>query len=1219
MHGGRPLPSQAAQPRPGLASVRGGVANGAGVAGSLGISYTPGEEVEVWSESEQKWVHGAVTRVEGGMVYVTYSYPSTGKQGTKTIPLGHPAIRRRGGSDASPPAHQSPGSAVPLGTMNFSPRVPHTAPSPPPTGRAPSGGTHAPPQAGRAPSGGTHAPPQAGRAPSGGTAAPLGTSTLAKPTGHGPGSGPPTASIVASDPRLAQQRKTAAGSAPPALGGQPGGSSSSSSSAGAMRVGDGVEIWSDSQGKWLHGTVDRVDGLIIHVSYRYPDGKLVSKALPAGHKDLRGYGAFAMNRAVALAATALESDQEREVVMQIMSAGGSSSKHSGDETAAQLPGGGRYDELLAAGESARLLMELPRMFQHEPASEAGKQPHRAGQFHNFQETYGRKVFSSQAVFRTLQLGRKLWRSSRNVARLQVPPHGRLIIVGDTHGQLEDVLWMFFKYGQPSATNQYLFNGDIVDRGGHALEILLLLLCTKRDDPECLHILRGNHEDAGICMNFGFQSELDSKFGPGVESGAIMQECVVNFFPVLPVAAVVSDARKERSICVVHGGVPVGIPGMRRPVTLDGDVEALNRNTPSVVVKAQAAGEQILFNMLWADPLGPDVTKVKAGRGNVFNESDTMDFCSANQVSAVVRAHQPPDDLGFHGQGYCYLHGNRCITVFSASNYCGTIGNRGAVLICSGDSFGSRGPKHSEHWAPAWPQLAKVLQRHYEKRISDYPKAAEDAEREAQMLATGQAPVPMGSMAVGQSASSSSASAPPRASQHIDALRQQVEGMVIEKICMRKQALFRAFDAADPKHHMKVPKSVWQKIMQENLSELPAPVWPPMYEHWLLEDPVQYVEFLHRFQVVAEITRRGSAPGGDYFHSLNKVRLKTSDVSAKELLDALGGDSLLPVKVEDFSKFLNSWGAHLSDTQVRSLYNGIAVYLRRTPTVEDVLLGIALVSEQEQSRGNSDIRDLAKWLGDTIPQRGRSLVGFFINYDTDRNGFLTPDEFTDAINHWQQGRSRQLQPQQISQLLQFIDSQGTQNGRIGLIEFLQALGPRQFAMELASLLLSNVLMPLYFYQPLLLSFCDRRRVSNTVTKQDFYEALAEMGNRMKEAGEQPLAHEQMLTICDIAAGGSRNIQFKEFLNSLRAVDIQQRQQTAAAALNVALGSMGGWDSAANLGGDQVAPIRRSSSLILSDSDIAAADSADGKDAQGRRAKAHAHLDKLKNRLHPHVPA
>ena len=41
--------------------------------------------------------------------------------------------------------------------------------------------------------------------------------------------------------------------------------------------------------------------------------------------------------------------------------------------------------------------------------------------------------------------------------LSVADDSQLVIVGDTHGQLEDVLWIFFKYGWPSEQNRYLFN------------------------------------------------------------------------------------------------------------------------------------------------------------------------------------------------------------------------------------------------------------------------------------------------------------------------------------------------------------------------------------------------------------------------------------------------------------------------------------------------------------------------------------------------------------------------------------------------------------------------------------------------------------------------------------------------------------------------------------------------------------------------------------------
>ena len=50
---------------------------------------------------------------------------------------------------------------------------------------------------------------------------------------------------------------------------------------------------------------------------------------------------------------------------------------------------------------------------------------------------------------------------------------RVVVVGDTHGQIEDVLWIMKKYGAPSRQNVYLFNGDICDRGPRALQIWAL--------------------------------------------------------------------------------------------------------------------------------------------------------------------------------------------------------------------------------------------------------------------------------------------------------------------------------------------------------------------------------------------------------------------------------------------------------------------------------------------------------------------------------------------------------------------------------------------------------------------------------------------------------------------------------------------------------------------------------------------------------------------------
>jgi serine/threonine-protein phosphatase 5 len=54
----------------------------------------------------------------------------------------------------------------------------------------------------------------------------------------------------------------------------------------------------------------------------------------------------------------------------------------------------------------------------------------------------------------------------------------VVVVGDVHGQLHDLLFLLRDAGYPSKDRIFVFNGDYVDRGAWGLETFLLLLAWK---------------------------------------------------------------------------------------------------------------------------------------------------------------------------------------------------------------------------------------------------------------------------------------------------------------------------------------------------------------------------------------------------------------------------------------------------------------------------------------------------------------------------------------------------------------------------------------------------------------------------------------------------------------------------------------------------------------------------------------------------------------------
>jgi serine/threonine-protein phosphatase with EF-hand domain len=181
---------------------------------------------------------------------------------------------------------------------------------------------------------------------------------------------------------------------------------------------------------------------------------------------------------------------------------------------------------------------------------------------------------------------------------------RVNVVGDLHGQFVDLYTIFELNGLPAKSNMYLFNGDFVDRGPQQCEVYLTLLyalCLYGAEHNCFFLNRGNHEDYGCSVRFGFKEEIMSKYC--LFSKLIMKKCV-HTFTLLPLASLITQQGLKdqlNKILVVHGGISLEtdlnvIRTMDRfnYPSIDGTINA-NLNDKDKREKQQ------LQDLLWSDP------------------------------------------------------------------------------------------------------------------------------------------------------------------------------------------------------------------------------------------------------------------------------------------------------------------------------------------------------------------------------------------------------------------------------------------------------------------------------------------------------------------------------------------------------------------------------------------------------------------------------------------
>ncbi|NXY05234.1 PPE1 phosphatase, partial [Pteruthius melanotis] len=274
-----------------------------------------------------------------------------------------------------------------------------------------------------------------------------------------------------------------------------------------------------------------------------------------------------------------------------------------------------------------------------------------------------QLLHARYVLQLLSETRRVLKEMPNITHLSTSYSKEITVCGDLHGNLDDLLLIFYKNGLPSEQNRYVFNGDFVDRGKNSMEILIILFAFLLIYPNDLHLNRGNHEDYIMNLRYGFTKEVSKKYKDHWKQILCLLRDV---FSWLPLATII-----DSKVLILHGGISD---------TTDLDfLNALERNK----VRDHIHVRIILFSfknfaildILWSDPRsqnGCTPNKCRGG-GCYFGPDVTAKLFERYNLKMLIRSHE------FKPEGYEISHDGKVITIFSASNYYEEGSNRGAYI------------------------------------------------------------------------------------------------------------------------------------------------------------------------------------------------------------------------------------------------------------------------------------------------------------------------------------------------------------------------------------------------------------------------------------------------------------------------------------------------------------------------------------------------------------
>jgi protein phosphatase len=583
-----------------------------------------------------------------------------------------------------------------------------------------------------------------------------------------------------------------------------------------------------------------------------------------------------------------------------------------------------------------------------------------------------------------------------VQEISIPEEKRITVIGDLHGQLQDLFTILTINGLPSEDNMYLFNGDIVDRGNNGAECLLVIFAFKLVLPERVFINRGNHESRAQNSWMGFEEEILEKYDGSAFSdpgrGRRLFELVSDAFDTLPLASII-----EKKVFVVHGGL-----ARDHGITVD-HIRSIKRKREPPIDKP-GLENRLYEDLLWSDPRPtanyPEPLKgykvSDRGAGIEFGPDVTNGFCMTNSVALVIRSHECVQE------GYEVLHGGRLITIFSASRYCGTQTNKGAFITFD---------------KTMQPEIQQFFAHHI---------------------------------------ASNTFVKPPTEEERLSALENDTVVMIVERICDHKPDLYYYFTTIDAAKTGTVSKVQWANALKTVLS-LDIPFLS--YAHRLVEAEadgnINYAKFIERFRIEMRPEDMEWQ-----IKIVENVCEKLFEVcgNIEQAFEIFDANSDGTIEYEEFSKTLKKLDLGLSDLQIFELMRDIDVnkdsQIELNEFLERFQVSFTMVKEKHDKSDTYEERirrrhssfnmnpdeepDWDDWTRDALGKIGLAIYGqklslpqAFAKFDESESGWISYEEFAKALVIFDSTFSNA----EALKLAKAVD--GNNSGRINYMEFVSA--------------------------------------------------------------------------------------------------------------------------------------------------------------------------------------